>query len=92
MNIIIIEDEIKSAKSLENIISTIRPEARVIAKLLSIESAVAYFSEKEQPDLIFMDVQLSDGLCFEIFKSVKISSPVIFCTAFDEYSDRKSVV
>jgi len=86
MNIIIIEDEIKSAKSLENIISTIRPEARVIAKLQSIESAVAYFSEKEQPDLIFMDVQLSDGLCFEIFKSVKISSPVIFCTAFDEYS------
>ena len=86
MNIIIVEDEMKAAKSLENIISTIRPEARVIAKLQSIESAVAYFSEKEQPDLIFMDVQLSDGLCFEIFKSVKISSPVIFCTAFDEYS------
>ncbi|RFM27803.1 LytR/AlgR family response regulator transcription factor [Deminuibacter soli] len=86
MNIIIIEDEIKTAKSLESLITAAKPGAKVIAKLQSIESAVAYFTNNDMPDLAFMDVQLSDGLCFEIFKSVKITCPIIFCTAFDEYS------
>ncbi|QIP14937.1 response regulator transcription factor [Spirosoma aureum] len=86
MNIIIIEDEVKAARSLETIITEVRPEAKVIAKLQSIESSVKYLTENKQPDLIFMDIQLSDGLCFEIFKTVKISCPIIFCTAFDEYS------
>jgi DNA-binding LytR/AlgR family response regulator len=86
MNIIIIEDELKAARSLENIISEVRPQAKVITKLQSIETSLSYLSENKQPDLIFMDIQLSDGLCFEIFKSVKISCPVVFCTAFDEYS------
>ena len=86
MNIIIIEDELKAARSLENMIAEVRPQAKVIAQLQSIESSVKYLTENKQPDLIFMDIQLSDGLCFEIFKSVKITSPIIFCTAFDEYS------
>lgn len=86
MNIIIIEDELKAARSLENIITEVRPQAKVIAKLQSIESSLKYLSENRQPDVMFMDIQLSDGLCFEIFKSVKIACPVIFCTAFDEYS------
>lgn len=86
MNIIIIEDELKAARSLENMIAEVRPQAKVVAQLQSIESSVKYLTENKQPDLIFMDIQLSDGLCFEIFKSVKITSPIIFCTAFDEYS------
>lgn len=86
MNIIIIEDEIKAAKSLENIILTLRPDTKVLARLQSVESSVTYLTENPQPDLIFMDIQLADGLCFEIFKAVKISCPIIFCTAFDEYS------
>ena len=86
MNIIIIEDELKAARSLENIITEVKPQAKVIAKLQSIESSLKYLSENRQPDVMFMDIQLSDGLCFEIFKSVKIACPVIFCTAFDEYS------
>jgi DNA-binding LytR/AlgR family response regulator len=86
MNIIIIEDELKAARSLENMIAEVRPQAKVIARLQSIEDSLAYLSNNRQPDLIFMDIQLSDGLCFEIFKSVKISCPVVFCTAFDEYS------
>ncbi|MGO4289712.1 LytR/AlgR family response regulator transcription factor [Chitinophaga sp. RAB17] len=86
MKIIIIEDEVKAAKSLSGLIAKIKPDASVDAMLNSIEQAVAYLSANEPPDLIFMDVQLSDGLCFEIFKMVKISSPVIFCTAFGEYS------
>lgn len=86
MKIIIIEDELKAAKSLANMISKLRPAATVTAQLQSIESAISYFSEHEQPDLIFMDIQLSDGLSFEILKSVKIQCPIIFCTAYGEYS------
>lgn len=86
MNIIIIEDELKAARSLQNIISEIKPQAKITAQLQSVESSVRYLSEQPQPDLIFMDIQLADGLCFEIFKSVKVSCPIIFCTAFDEYS------
>lgn len=86
MKIIIIEDELKAAKSLANLISKIRPAAKVIAQLQSIESSVDYLSQNKEPDLIFMDIQLSDGLCFEIFKAVKINCPIVFCTAYGEYS------
>lgn len=86
MNIIIIEDELRTAKSLENIIRAIKPEAKITGQYQSIESSVEALSEGAQPDLVFMDVQLADGLCFEIFKAVKITCPVVFCTAFDEYS------
>jgi two-component system response regulator LytT len=86
MNIIIVEDELKAAKSLANLIIKLRPTAKIIAQLQSIEGAVDYLSENEQPDLIFMDIQLSDGLSFEIFKSVEIRCPVIFCTAYGEYA------
>lgn len=86
MNIIIIEDELKTAKSLENIIISLRPETKLLGQYQSIEDSVTALREGPQPDLIFMDIQLADGLCFEIFKSVKITCPVVFCTAFDEYS------
>lgn len=86
MTIIIIEDEIKTAKALGQLIVSIRPDANIVAYLQSIEGTVNYLSENVQPDLIFMDIQLADGLSFEIFKSVEIVSPVIFCTAFDNYA------
>lgn len=86
MKIVIIEDEIKAAKSLAAMISKLRPAAKIMAQLQSIECAVNYFSENEEPDLIFMDIQLSDGLCFEIFKTVKINCPIVFCTAYGEYA------
>jgi len=86
MNIIIIEDELKTAKSLENIILGLKPDARIAGQYQSVESAVKALSEGPMPDLIFMDIQLADGLCFEIFKLVKVTCPVVFCTAYDEYS------
>ncbi|SDG18462.1 LytR/AlgR family response regulator transcription factor [Chitinophaga filiformis] len=86
MNILIIEDEIKAAASLATMITKIRPEAQILSKLQSVSSSIKYLSENEQPDLIFMDIQLSDGLCFNIFKAVKISCPVVFCTAFEDYT------
>lgn len=86
MNILIIEDELKAAKSLVTMIKAVRPAATIVSELQSVESAVKYFSENEMPDLIFMDIQLADGLSFNIFKSVAINCPVIFCTAYNEYS------
>jgi two-component system response regulator LytT len=86
MKIIIIEDELKAAKSLANLITKIRPDAKITAHFQSIESSVNYLSQNEEPDLIFMDIQLSDGLCFEIFKAIKIHCPIVFCTAYGEYA------
>ncbi|GGM95233.1 DNA-binding response regulator [Dyadobacter beijingensis] len=86
MKIVIIEDEIKTARSLAQLITTLRPEAEIVATIQSVERAVYWLTEMPQPDLIFMDIQLSDGLCFEIFESVKVVPPVIFCTAYDHYA------
>jgi len=86
MNVVIIEDELKAAKSLASLVTKLRPAARIVASLQSVEAAVTYLSENETPDLIFMDIQLSDGLSFEIFKSVKVHCPVVFCTAYGEYA------
>ena len=86
MNIVIIEDELKTARSLENILRELRPQAKITGPYQSIEEAVEALSTGPEPDLIFMDIQLADGLSFEIFKSVEIDCPVVFCTAFDEYS------
>lgn len=86
MNILLIEDEIKTAKALAALILVIKPEAKIAGSIQSIETAVTYLSENPPPDLIFMDIQLADGLCFDIFKLSKIVSPVIFCTAYDDYT------
>jgi len=86
MNITIIEDELRTAKSLENILKELRPFAKIRGPYQSIEESVTALSQGPKPDLLFMDIQLADGLSFEIFKSMEISCPVVFCTAFDEYS------
>jgi two-component system response regulator LytT len=86
MNIIIIEDEPKTAQSLESIIQSVRPGSVIVGRYQSIESSVKALSEGVQADLIFMDIQLADGLSFEIFKSVHVTAPVVFCTAFGDYS------
>ncbi|EJL75440.1 LytR/AlgR family response regulator transcription factor [Chryseobacterium populi] len=85
MNIIIIEDEFRAAKSLQNLIKELKPEASLTGVYDSIETSVEALSKDHQPDLIFMDIHLSDGLSFEIFKQVEITCPVVFCTAFDQY-------
>jgi two-component system response regulator LytT len=85
MRILIIEDELKTARALTQLIAAIEPAADMLAPIQSVEDAVAFLREHAAPDLIFMDVQLADGQCFEIFKAVIVNSPVIFCTAFDDY-------
>jgi DNA-binding LytR/AlgR family response regulator len=86
MTIVIIEDEQLTTKHLTETILKADPEAQIIATLSSVKEAIAWFKNNENPDLIFSDIQLGDGLSFEIFKSVSSSTPVIFCTAYDEYA------
>lgn len=84
MKAIIIEDELPSARRLERLLEGF--EIEILAKLNSVKSTVNWVENNKQPDIIFLDVQLSDGLCFEIFNQVKITSKIIFTTAFSNYS------
>jgi two-component system, LytTR family, response regulator LytT len=86
MKIVIIEDEEITANELAATITTLDPGIVIDAILDSVQTAMAYFKKNEEPDLVFSDVQLGDGLSFEIFRVCKISAPVIFCTAYDEYA------
>ena len=86
MKIVIIEDEQLTADDQAETILKVSPGAQIIARLSSVKDAVAWFRKNEQPDLIFSDIQLGDGLCFEIFRKHPVTTPVIFCTAFDEYA------
>ncbi len=86
MKIIIIEDEALTAEDLEEYILAVNSDIQIMATLTSVENAVAWFVSNEPPDLIFSDIQLGDGLSFEIFQKASVSVPVIFCTAFDEYA------
>ncbi|MFC7357547.1 LytR/AlgR family response regulator transcription factor [Jejudonia soesokkakensis] len=84
MNVLIIEDEKPSARRLQRMLDTLGVQAEMM--LHSVEEAIAWFSENKHPDLIFLDIQLSDGLSFEIFDVIDVKSSIIFTTAFDEYA------
>src|SRR5262245_6596095 len=85
MKIIIIEDEKPAAEKLLKAIRQTDPGIEVQAILNSVKSSVEWLQHNPMPDLLFMDIELGDGLSFKIFENVNINSPVIFCTAFDEY-------
>ncbi|QES90677.1 LytR/AlgR family response regulator transcription factor [Rhizosphaericola mali] len=86
MNILIIEDELYTAQLLQTIIES--NNSFIVVKILdSIEDSVSYLSRyQDSIDLIFMDIQLVDGDSFEIFKNVDVWVPIVFCTAYDEYT------
>jgi DNA-binding LytR/AlgR family response regulator len=84
MTTIIIEDEKPAARLLQRKLSKLNIEVGVM--LHSVEESIEWFSNNEHPDLIFLDIQLSDGLSFEIFEKIEIKSAVIFTTAYDEYA------
>jgi two-component system, LytTR family, response regulator LytT len=86
MNIAIIEDEQLTAEDLAELIGSIDKDIRVIALLDSVKNATAFLRQAPAVDLIFSDIQLGDGLSFEIFRTIPIQAPVIFCTAYDEYA------
>lgn len=84
MNVLIIEDEKPAARRLARLLGEL--EVEVSTMLHSVEEAVDWFQKNEHPDLIFLDIQLSDGLSFEIFDVVEVKSAIIFTTAYDEYA------
>lgn len=86
MKIVIIEDEKVTARDLAQTIEQLFPQAQIMKTLTSVKESIAYFSNGSDADLIFSDIQLGDGLSFEIFSKVEMNVPVIFCTAFDEYA------
>ena len=86
MNIIIIEDEKPAARLLQRKVEKFGLQVNTM--LHSVEEAINWFNTNQHPDLIFLDIQLSDGLSFEIFEKIEIKSAVIFTTAYDEYALR----
>lgn len=88
MRLLIIEDELPAAEQLKKLIGEIRPESEMLAVLDSVEASGKWLRRNESPDLIFMDIQLADGLSFDIFSRVDILAPVIFTTAYDKYTLR----
>jgi len=85
MKVLIIEDELPQAKQLQHLISEIDPAIEVCHIIFSVSEAAALIPSANA-DLIFLDIQLSDGLCFEIFEKVPVACPVIFTTAYDQYA------
>lgn len=86
MNILIVEDEPQAADRLATLIQSERPSWIVQAKLDSVRRAVNWFKEHPMPGLIFLDIQLADGLSFEIFEQTSVNAPIIFTTAYNEYA------
>jgi len=86
MEVLIIEDEPFAQSELKRLLIIANPAIEVKTCLESVEDAVEWFQTHEAPQLIFMDIQLSDGLSFEILNRIKIKAPVIFTTAYDEYA------
>jgi DNA-binding LytR/AlgR family response regulator len=85
-NILIVEDEPQAAARLEQLLQTIMPDLNVLAKLESVKQSVRWLKANSSPALIFMDIQLGDGISFDIFNQVEVKCPVIFTTAYDEYA------
>lgn len=86
MKVLVVEDELPAARQLHKMIKTARPAFEILETLDSVEGAVRWLRTFRRPDLIFMDIQIADGLSFDIFRQVEIQSPVIFTTAFDQYA------
>lgn len=87
MKVLIIEDEIIAGKRLTGLLHEINPSIVIKETIGSVIDAIDYLQDTEV-DLIFMDIQLSDGVCFEIFEQIKVLTPIVFVTAYDEYMQR----
>ncbi|MVM29149.1 response regulator [Spirosoma sp. HMF4905] len=90
MNVVIIEDEPLTAQGLELLLHEYDPQIRVLAKLPSVSKSIQWFSTPQplQPDLIFLDIHLEDGLGFSLIQELNLTIPIIFTTAFDQYTLR----
>jgi DNA-binding LytR/AlgR family response regulator len=85
-SVVILEDEAPARQRLEEALRRVAPGAIVAAALASVEQATGWFAEHPAPDVVLADIQLADGLSFEVFERTAAACPVIFCTAYDEYA------
>lgn len=85
MTVLIIEDEAPAARRLQKLLEEINPQISIIAVLGGVNESIEWLQSNTCPDIIFMDIQLNDGISFEIFDQVNIPHPIIFTTAFDDY-------
>ncbi|MEG0796836.1 MAG: LytTR family DNA-binding domain-containing protein [Odoribacter sp.] len=88
LNVVIIEDEIPAARLLSSMVGRLRPEWEMTVLPGNVEEAVQWFGENPHPDIIFLDIQLSDGNSFDFLSQAKPTSMIIFTTAYDEYAIR----
>lgn len=86
MKVLIVEDEPQAVQRMESLILELEPGAQMVGKLDSIKQAVQWFKGQPAPDLILMDIQLADGVSFQIFDQCEVKAPVIFTTAYNEYA------
>ncbi|MCK5924127.1 MAG: response regulator [Methylococcales bacterium] len=86
MNIIIVEDEIPAFQRLHRMLQKEVPGLNLLAHLDTVEDTVDWLENNPSPELIFLDIQLADGLSTEIFKQTEVKTPVIFTTAYDQYA------
>lgn len=86
MKVIIIEDEPLAVEQLEYLLKRYSSNIDILARLSSVKSAIEWFAKNEPPDLAFFDIQLTDGSSFEILEKIKVKCPVIFATAYQEYT------
>lgn len=88
MKALIIEDETIVAKTLQSKIARVAPDVELMGILPSLKLARKWFLENAEPDLLFMDIQLGDGVSFDLFQTYKLSCPIVFTTAYDDYAIR----
>lgn len=86
MKILIIEDEPQAASRLQKMIRKLEPVVEIVGEIDSVQGVVNWLNNNTKPDVMFMDIQLADGLSFEIFDSLEVDVPIIFTTAYDEYA------
>mgnify|MGYP000093808012 FL=1 len=86
MKVVIVEDEIIAAQTLQRLIMEIRSDFQIETILQTVEDCIEWFSSNSAPDLVFMDIHLAEGSSFSIFDKVDIDSPIIFTTAYNEYA------
>ena len=86
MKVVILEDEKLAAQRMQQLLKKCIPNLELMATLQSVESAIKWFAANPEPELIFSDIQLGDGLSFEVFEAGQIKAPIIFTTAFNEYA------
>lgn len=84
--VIIIEDETAAAANLESLLRELLPEAQIVAQLESVSESIDFLRSNPSPDIIFMDIHLADGDSFRILRTLEVSAPIIFTTAYDQYA------